>query len=194
VGAILAPIVAGGDSLTLVALLVALQVSDTAVSEGQIKGLLVERFTRFIEWPPAALPEGSPFVLCVLGTGQVADELARMSRGRRFKERRADVRRLRPQDDLGSCRLLYIAPSEAPRLRQILAAVADKPVLTIGDTPGFAVSGTLINFYHEGEFLRFEINLSAVGRSKLKFSFKLLRLARVVGLPPRRPGQTGPPH
>jgi YfiR/HmsC-like len=194
VGAILAPIVAGADSLTLVALLVALQASGTAPSEGQIKGLLVERFTRFIEWPPGALPEGSPFVVCVLGTGQVADELARMSRGRQFKERRTDVRRLRPQDDLGRCHLLYIAPSEAPRLRQILAAVANKPVLTIGDTPGFAVSGVPINFYYEGEFVRFEINLSAVGRSKLKFSFKLLRLGRLVGLPPPRPGQTGRPY
>jgi len=75
--------------------------------------------------------------------------------------------------------------------------VADKPILTVGDTTGFAEKGVLINLYQEERLMQFEVNLPAVKRSKLTFSSKLLRLARLVGSPApgdaRSPAQPPPP-
>ena len=103
-----------------------------------------------------------------------------MAASRQFKERTCEVRRVRAGSSLGGCHLLYIAASEAPRLVQILAAVSGKPVLTVGDSQGFAERGVLINLFEEAGYMRFDINMAAVHASPLKFSSQLLRLGRQV--------------
>jgi hypothetical protein len=146
----------------------------------ELKSVYIERFTRFIEWPAAVLPHDAPFVVCIQGAGGAADDLGGMAASRQFKERACEVRRVRAGSNLGACHLLYLAPSEAPRLPQVLSAVAGKPVLTVGDSEGFAQRGVLINLFEESGYLRFDINLSAVQASPLKFSSRLLRLGRPV--------------
>src|SRR5256885_1257715 len=84
-----------------------------ASGEELVKIELIERFTRFIEWPPDALGQGqSRFVLCIAGNGPVADSLPE-SAPDRFKERPAVVRRIRASDDLAGCHLLFIGASDA---------------------------------------------------------------------------------
>jgi len=153
----------------------------------ELKTVYIERFTRFIEWPSNALPAAAPFVVCIQGTGGAAGDLGSMATSRQFKERACEVRRVRPGSSLGGCHLLYIAPSEEPRLVQILSAVSGKPVLTVGDSQGFAERGVIINLFEESGYLRFDINMAAVHSSPLKFSSRLLRLGRPVQ--PSRPSQ-----
>jgi hypothetical protein len=154
----------------------------------ELKTMYIERFTRFIEWPSGALPAAAPFVVCIQGSGGAAGDLGSMAASRQFKERSCEVRRVRAGSSLGGCHLLYIAPSEAPRLVQILEAVSGKPVLTVGDSQGFAERGVLINLFEESGYLRFDINMAAVQASPLKFSSRLLRLGRQV-----QPQQQQPP-
>lgn len=168
-------------------LLLTARPSHAQLSVGHVKSLFIERFTRFIEWPPASLPPGKPFVVCIAGGGQTGDDLARVAPSRRFKDRQTVVRRLRLGDDPAACHVLYLGPGESPRLAQILEAVAGKDILTVSDTPGFADRGVIINLYQEGRFMRFEINAPAVKRGRLVFSSQLLRLGRLVGEPPRTP-------
>ena len=68
----------------------------------------------------------------------------------------------------------------AASLPRILSHTDSKPILTIGDTNGYAAAGVLINFYTSGETVRFEMNESAIERSGLKVSARLLKLARIV--------------
>ncbi len=58
--------------------------------------------------------------------------------------------------------------------------VKDLSVLTVADTKGFLESGGIINFLMEDKKVRFEINVTAAKKSKLKISSKLLRLAKRV--------------
>ena len=153
-------------------------------SLADLKSQYIERFTRFVEWPLPTLPAEMPFVLCIQGSGGASVELASLASSRQFKQRSCEVRRVRPGSVLGACHLLYIAPTEAPRLSQILEAVSGKPVLTIGDSPGFSERGVLINLFEEAGYLRFDINMTAVQASPLKFSSRLLRLGRPVQQPP----------
>jgi YfiR/HmsC-like len=81
---------------------------------------------------------------------------------------------------INSCQIVFIASSEASRLPEVLTYTEGHPILTIGDTDGFASKGALINFYPSGEYVRFEVNSLAIQRSKLKFSSRLLKLARFV--------------
>jgi hypothetical protein len=148
---------------------------------GRIKSLFAERFTRFIDWPPGALPDGTPFVVCIEGTGETADSLFELARSAKWKGHLGRAQRVHGAGELAGCHLLYLSPSEAPRLPQLLKAVADKPILTVSDGPGFAEQGVLVNLYEEQGLMKFEINLAAVKRTGLVFSSQLLRLGRLVG-------------
>jgi hypothetical protein len=68
----------------------------------------------------------------------------------------------------------------------ILAGLKDASVLTVGETEGFAARGGIINFYIEGNRVRFEINPDAAHRSGLKISSQLLQLGKLVGRDPRK--------
>jgi hypothetical protein len=163
------------------------QVARGQLSVGHVKGLFIERFTRFIEWPAGALPAAGPFQVCIQGTGETADDLARVASSRKFKDRPCSVRRLSPGTAPAGCHILFLAASESSRLGTILALVADRPTLTVSDSPGFAERGVHINLYQEDRFMRFEINTRRVRRSPLVFSSQLLRLGRRVGEPSEIP-------
>lgn len=151
-------------------------------SEPEIKAEFVQRFTAFVEWPEATFADhDAGFLVCVAGSGPVADQVVTVARMRVFKGRRAHVRRLGPREPAGRCHLLFIAATEEPRLGELLATVADQPVLTVGDGPGFGARGALINFFRQGENVRFEVNAEAVKRGGLRFNARLLQLARFVG-------------
>jgi hypothetical protein len=151
------------------------------ITLGRLKSLFAERFTRFTEWPPGVLPEGATFVVCVAGTGETADSLVDFAGSTKWKGRPGRAQRVHGAGEVAGCHLLYVSPSEAPRLAQLLKAVADKPILTVGDTPGFAEQGVLVNLYEEQGLMKFEINLAAVKRTGLLLSSQMLRLGRLVG-------------
>jgi hypothetical protein len=151
------------------------------VHEHQLKGEFVERFTRFVEWPPKALPADRPLQVCVMGASAVGDEILRMTRVRPFNGRRALGRRLSAREDPSGCHLLYVGFQERTRLEELLPQVAARPVLTVSDAPGFGELGVQINFYRDVTRVRFEINLAAVQRSGLHYRSQLLRLGRQVG-------------
>jgi hypothetical protein len=166
------------------AALVVLASPVSAPAQVQVAGLKVEvidRITQFVEWPEDVLAEGTPaFGLCVHGSSDTADHLVRLATTRKLKQRSCQVRRLRPGADPRGCHLLYIAGSEEARLPSILAAVAGRPILTVSDSAGFGERGVLVNLYPSGRYIRFEVNVTTLAQSKLYFSSKLLRLARLV--------------
>jgi hypothetical protein len=80
--------------------------------------------------------------------------------------------------------MLFISRSERDRVAGILADLNDAPVVTISEINQFALRGGIINFYNEGDKIRFEINPSAAERKGLRISSQLLKRARIVGPSP----------
>ena len=91
------------------------------------------------------------------------------------------ARRFGTMSDCKLCHVLIISPSEAARLAAVLTRVEGSPVLTVGDTDGFARKGVILSFFLERDRVRFEINPDAARRHGLKISSKVLRLARIIG-------------
>lgn len=149
--------------------------------EYQVKAEFVERFTRFIEWPAASFANPSaPFVLCVEGQSPITPHLEKLAKERTIKGRTAVLRRVAQPKEIDGCHLLFIAPTEGAKLGQILAQTSGRPVLTIGDSDGFASRGVLLNFYLQDGFVRFEINAAEAKKSGLSFSAKLMKLGKTV--------------
>lgn len=151
--------------------------------EYAIKAEVIERFTHFVDWPNEAFAGSSaPFVICIVGDTPIAPHLQFvLARDHRIDDRHAELRQLKGDADLNGCQVAFIAASERPRVKQLVQRAAGHPILTVGDSDGFAHEGVLINLYlDEGNHVRFEICAEGVKKSGLKLSAQLLRFARVV--------------
>jgi len=157
-----------------------------AAGEYELKAAFLYNFAKFVDWPPAAFPDpNAPFRICVLGKDPFGGSLQAAVTGEEIAGHKLTVAGARTT----GCQVLFISRSERDQTAQILAAVKDSPVLTVGDSPGFLEQGGVINFLLEGGKVRFEINNEAAGKARLTISSKLLQLARrVVSNPGARPG------
>jgi len=76
--------------------------------------------------------------------------------------------------------MIFISKSDRARLAEILPRLSGRQILTVSEAPGFASRGGIINFYLEGNKVRFEINPAAARRDGLKISSQLLNLGKIV--------------
>jgi len=168
-------------------LLVALLASglSNALSEGRpseydIKAAFLYNFLKYVEFPAHAFPAGSStLTIGVLGKDPFGASLDTLNK-KTVQGRTLAIRRLTDLKDIGDVHVLFISSSEKARLKSILDTVKTTPILTVGETGGFAKSGGIINFTIENNNVRFEVNPDAAERAKLKISSQLLKLAKVV--------------
>lgn len=168
----------------LCTVLVAIGGNDVHAASGleyPVKAEFLERFTHFIRWPSTSFARAdSPFVVCVIGENPFGTYLTELVRRHSIQSRPAVLRWLSTTAEIDGCHLLFIARSERRHIASIVKRTSGRPILTVGDTEGFARAGVLVNLYIHGSNVRFEINIVAVKQSGLKFSSKLLKLARLV--------------
>jgi hypothetical protein len=152
-----------------------------ASSEYEVKAAFLLNFAQFIEWPQGTFASNdSPIVVGVLGTDPFGEVLEATFADALAQGRRLVVRRGRNVDDLRDCNMLFVSQSESDRQSEILASVRDSSMVTVSETKDFARRGGIINFYFEGNKVRFEINPGAAERKGLKLSSQLLKRARIV--------------
>jgi hypothetical protein len=147
--------------------------------EYDVKAAFLYNFTKFVDWPASAFPDAFSLKLCLLGEDPFGRSLQAVA-GEQVGNRKLAVMRTDSLAKTGGCQILFISRSERERLPQVLAMVKDSPVLTVGDTKGFADQGVIVNFILEGSKVRFEINTEAAERAGLKVSSKLLQLAKRI--------------
>lgn len=156
--------------------------------EYRIKAAFLFNFAKFVEWPAEAnLPEPGRHVFCVYGADPFGAVLDQTLAGKLVEGRAAVVRRVREPEALRACHLVFVPAAEEAALPRIVAALGQAPVLLVGESPGFAGRGGMINFFPHEERLRFEIHPAALQRARLKASVQLLDLARIVGPAGPRP-------
>ena len=149
--------------------------------EYSIKAGCLLNFARFTEWPAEAFADkASPIVIGILGTdpfGKVLDEIVR---DESVRGRRLVVKRYERVEEIETCHILYLGQSEGDRLEATLAALKEKPVLTVSDIEGAAVRGVMIRLVNEQNRIRFRINLDSAKAARVTLSSKLLRAADIV--------------
>lgn len=155
---------------------------ERTLDEYQIKALFIFNLVQFVEWPAGAhqTPD-SPIRIGILGDNPFSGTLVAATKNEKVNGRALSVEQITEPTALSDCHVVFVSRSERGRLQAILDVVARRPVLTVGDTPGFAERGGIINFYREGEKVRFELNRSAAHAANLKLSSQLIRLGKQVG-------------
>jgi uncharacterized protein DUF4154 len=153
-------------------------------SEYLIKAGFIYNFAKFVEWPSAAFAQpDSPIVIGILGTDPFGNLIDQIVQNKKIGTRGFVVKRLRWGTDLRElreCKILFVGASEKAHIDELLQIVKTLPILTVGETPGFAERGGVIRFVLEDNRVRFEVNVEAAHQADLTISSRLLTLARII--------------
>ena len=148
-------------------------------TESDVKAAFLYNFTKYIDWPSAAFEDAADsFRICVASDAEFRGSVAGIVAGETARGRPLEL--IAPRSDLNRCHILFIGRNEAARVGAMLGAIADRPILTVGETPGFLEKGGAVLFEVEDHRVRFDINLEAATRVGLTVSSKLVRVARHV--------------
>jgi len=148
--------------------------------EYEVKAAFIYNFAKFVTWSEGRFKGGKSTIdLCVYGSGFPVNAFdyfnGKTAQGYIFK-----TKRIKNLSNIDGCDMLYIGPSERYQITQIINTIKNMPILTIGDTEGFAEKGVIINLYMEDDKVRFEININACKKAGLVISSQLLKLARII--------------
>lgn len=157
------------------------QIRPPAFNATQLKAAFLLNFGQFVKWPPEAFTnDDSPVIIGILGADPFGPLLDELVRSEKVEKRRLEVVRFRRVEDIKTTHVLFIGASETSRIEEILRALDGKPILTVGETEGFARRGGMIRFLTENRKIRLRINLEAARENQIQISSKLLRPAEIV--------------
>jgi len=147
-----------------------------------LKAVYLEKFSRFITWPEECHMDDAekPFIIGVIGKTPLYKNLEQIYAIQKINNKKVIIKKISDLYEIKDVHILVIAESEKKNVKNILAITEQFPILTVGESPGFAEMGVIINFYEVNKHLRFEINETSVIKSPLQMSFYLLSSARIV--------------
>ncbi len=169
-------------SCVLLLLVTVAGISKEQEEEFFVKAIFIKKFTNFIQWPESSdiADTSKPFIIKVIGKNPFGNFLNIVYSQQTIKNKKVHIEYITTIAEIPGCHILFISSSWANRLQLILAVTRNNPILTIGDTQGFANLGVMINFIYVDKKLRFEINESAFKEGMLLPTSMLLRAALII--------------
>jgi hypothetical protein len=115
-----------------------------------------------------------PMRLCLAVVGQPPGALLNLSREKVGPK----VVEIQVGPPFQGCDVLYVHASFA-QWRRVLAE-QHRPVLTVGDVPGFLAAGGMVELVVENDAVRFDVSLAALRGQRIRLPAQVLKLARQV--------------
>jgi YfiR/HmsC-like len=150
--------------------------------EYAIKAAFLYHFSNYVEWPAESFSSpDQPFVIGVYGTNPFGAMLDEVAHKKKVDGRAIQVRVVKSIAEAERCQILFV-PASVPRDVQdaVLRATIQYPVLAVGETDDFVNRGGNVQFFLEGNKVRFAFGADALKRDDLKVSSKLLALAKII--------------
>lgn len=152
-----------------------------AASEYDVKAAFLFQFSRFVEWPPESFASANaPLTICIMGRNPFGSTLHEISQGESVQAHALEVRVHEELEDLDGCHIVFVNHSAGPPASQVLAYLAGKRVLTVGDGADFTQLGGVIGFVNVDGKVRLQVNRNSAETAQLRISAKLLRVAEQV--------------
>lgn len=151
------------------------------IEAASVKAAFVLNFAKFTAWPADAFsdPE-APIELLVLGGETIRNAFTAIE-GQSVGNRKIRVRLMEPAQTADNCHMMFFDQTvDQDVLTSMLAAVAERPVLTVGSRPDFIHLGGIINVFDKNGRFHFEIRPAAASHRDIKISSRLLKLAIVL--------------
>jgi hypothetical protein len=159
--------------------------SEAETVEYQLKAGFLFNFAKFVQWPATNFAgtnavQTNEFRIGILDASGAYSVVSNAINGKQANDRSFVVERVETPTAAARCDMLFVTRKPTPQAKEILEQVSEKPVLTVGETPGFAANGGCINLVRHAQKVRFEVNLEAASKAGLKVSSQLSTMAIVV--------------
>ncbi len=188
-------------ALFVVPIVAQAQEKSASSREYQVKAAFVYNFIKFVDWPKEKTADSNePITIGIIGFKDFIKAFEPIIH-KKIKDRNISIKYFegyeklkRSQEDDGrqwnqkmealkTCHVLMFCIYNSGHIEnpsRIIKALKGSPTLTVGEMDGFLESGGIINFLMVDKKVRFEVNITAARRAKLKIRSQLLRLAKRV--------------
>lgn len=152
--------------------------STTVFGSNTIKISIIERITHFIQWPNLE----KVFVIGIYQNEKLKDEMIDIYQGKKIQRLPIKVYNIKnPRDKrLKEVNLLYFTKESSSKVDKIFKKIKEKPILIITDFPNDVYQGMHLGLFYQNKKIKFVINQDALENAKLKASYKILKLAKIV--------------
>ena len=137
--------------------------------------LFIYNFSRLIEWP--ANYRTGPFVIGILGTCEVANELVAYTKGKKVGTQDISVMQYKTPQEISNCHILFVPFSRTKQITELLGVLSGKSTLIITEKNGALDEGSAINFVIVQDKMRFELKPENATKFGIKFSAKLQEMS-----------------
>ncbi|MBN1415365.1 MAG: YfiR family protein [Bacteroidales bacterium] len=162
-------------TILLIKLALLLNISYSQMGIPKAQAMFIFNFSRLIEWP--ATYKTGPFIIGVLGTSAVAEELDLYTKGKKVGAQDIQVMRYKTVQEIGSCHILFIPFAKSRQLTEVTSAIQGKSTLVITEKNGALNEGSVINFIILEDKLKFELKAENASKRGIKVSSKLEEMA-----------------
>jgi hypothetical protein len=145
-----------------------------------VQAAYLYNFGKFIQWPSDPAVDTQPISICILGQDNFGKKLDDLIADETIQGRKIVAKRLPSISAADNCHILFIGLSEETHLKDDLAALQRKPILTVSSLSGFLEHGGMIQFLLQNKRVRFAVNRPAAEKSGLALSSELLMVAVYV--------------
>ena len=147
--------------------------------EYAVKAAFVYNLLLYVNWPEASFASpAAPIVVGVVGKDPFGADLNVAFNGKRVNGRGVLLKRFASRPPDGTCNLLFFAGPDGIKK---LGRPSSAPVLTVGECPGFAESGGMVQMKGVGGKTSLVVNLTTMRGAGLDVSSRLLKVVTIVG-------------
>ena len=144
-----------------------------------IQASYIYNIAKLVEWREPEMRKG-PFVIGVLGSGNLYQELVKKYAMRSIGKQPIEVRKLPETQEVDRCHILFVPSEEKALLQGILKQPNCRSTLIVSDFPDAIASGAVVNFISAKNTLKYEISIINADKHGIDVGLTLKQLAERV--------------
>ncbi len=143
----------------------------------KVQTIFIYNFTKYVQWPGEY--NIGDFVIGVLGETKLDEELKKMAVAKTVNGRKIVIKKYASINEVDKkCHILFLAAESSDLLNSVIQKTRGTSTLVVTEKNGSTKFGSLINFVSDKTGKpRFEMNLGAFEKSRLKYDSKLKSVA-----------------
>lgn len=137
---------------------------------------------RFAQWPTSDVVANT-FTICLVGNHPFGKRYEPLM-SRKLHGLPVGILELRREPSAADgCRIAYVADVTPLDIRELLLRMRSMSILTVSAAPRFLAVGGMVQFFSEGDALRFSIDKDALMPSGIRLASQLMQLSRPLPAP-----------
>lgn len=144
-----------------------------------IQASYIYNIAKLVEWRDPEMRKG-PFVIGVLGSGNLYQELVKKYAMRSIGKQPIEVRKLPETPEVDRCHILFVPEEDKALLPGILRQANARSTLIVTDFHDALANGAVVNFIAAKNTLKYEISITNADKRNIDVGLTLKQLAERV--------------